>query len=62
MISDKKTKSVSTKVGKYIKADGTITVPAISKDKSSEKTEFVDLTPSKLTASIFIDLMTEKNK
>lgn len=62
MISDKKTKSVSTKVGKYIKADGTITVPTISKDKSSEKTEFVDLTPSKLTASIFIDLMTEKNK
>lgn len=62
MISDKKTKSVSTKVGKYIKADGTITVPTISKDKSSEKTEFVDLTPAKLTASIFIDLMTEKNK
>ena len=62
MISDKKTKSVSTKVGEYIKADGTITVPTISKDKSSEKTEFVDLTPSKLTASIFIDLMTEKNK
>lgn len=62
MISDKKTKSVSTKVGKYIKADGTITVPTISKNKSSEKTEFVDLTPSKLTASIFIDLMTEKNK
>ena len=62
MISDKKTKSVSTKVGKYIKADGTITVTTISKDKSSEKTEFVDLTPSKLTASIFIDLMTEKNK
>ena len=62
MISNKKTKSVSTKVGKYIKADGTITVPTISKDKSSEKTEFVDLTPSKLTASIFIDLMTEKNK
>lgn len=62
MISDKKTKSVSTKVGKYIKADGTITVPTISKDKSSEKTEFIDLTPSKLTASIFIDLMAEKNK
>lgn len=62
MISDKKTKSVSTKVGKYIKADGTITVPTISKNKSSEKTEFVDLTPAKLTASIFIDLMTEKNK
>lgn len=62
MISDKKTKSVSTKVGEYIKADGTITVPTISKDKSSEKTEFVDLTSSKLTASIFIDLMTEKNK
>ena len=62
MISDKKTKSVSTKVGKYIKADGTITAPAISKDKSSGKKEFIDLTPSKLTASIFIDLMTEKNK
>ena len=62
MISDKKTKSVSTKVGKYIKADGTITAPTISKDKSSEKTEFIDLTPSKLTASIFIDLMAEKNK
>ena len=62
MISNKKTKSVSTKAGKYIKADGTITVPTISENKSSEKAEFVDLTPSKLTASIFIDLMTEKNK